>query len=459
MRYRPAMGRTAIPTKTMFGAQMMNLLLTTDGRSPVAVEAQLRTYLPGLDTRLFNVGPTQAVLRAPLIRALDTDYPSVGAGRLLLTLGVARMDPIDDETSSHLVMLRDREALPPRRRARAPVAVAGADWHLSQSRVPEAWALLGGAGAIAWGTVRVGHIDTGYTEHPALGFPGATWIDQAMARTFVPPPSAGETPLPANPEPGAGRDNLDGFSAGHGTRMATTLCGYKPDAAGGPFHGVAPKVPLVPARITDTVVINNRQRQFREAVRHLIGPARVGVLNVSLGLYPSTVQGAMRDAINEAYDAGVIMVCAAGNIVNDVVAPARLSRTLAIGGVTAADIPWAGSSYGPETDLSSYAAGVRRGSVGTRGGYDFGVADSGTSYATAITSGAAALWLAHHGTRLAAQYPLPWHRVEAFGTVVRQTARVPGAWRPGAFGTGILDVLALLNAPLPPAASTPAPRA
>jgi hypothetical protein len=74
-------------------------------------------------------------------------------------------------------------------------------------------------------------------------------------------------------------------------------------------------------------------------------------------------EGELREAVNEAYDAGVIMVCAAGNIVNPVVAPARLNRTLAVGGVTAADVPWSGSSYGPETDRSSYADDLRRADV------------------------------------------------------------------------------------------------
>ena len=42
-----------------------NVLLTTDGRSSADVERSLRRYLPGLDTRLWPVGATQAVLRAP----------------------------------------------------------------------------------------------------------------------------------------------------------------------------------------------------------------------------------------------------------------------------------------------------------------------------------------------------------------------------------------------------------
>jgi hypothetical protein len=440
------------------GEAMHNVLLTTDGRPVEDVERRLRRYLPGLDTRLWPTGPTQAVLRAPLVRALEVEYPAIGAGPLLAVLGVARIDPIDDATSAQLVALRDTELLPRRAVVPRSRAAAALDWHLQQSRVGAAWALVGGPDAIAWGGVKVGQIDTGYTEHPVFGFPAATWIDQTHAATFVPETPGGEATI-VSTELGGGRDNLDGLNGGHGTRIGATICGHAPGATGGAFYGVAPKVPLVPARITDAVWINHRQREFRDAVRHLVGTAGVKVINVSLGVFLATIRRELRDAINEAYDAGVIMVCAAGNIVNPVVAPARLARTLAVGGVTQADQPWSGSSYGPETDFSSYADGIRRATTQRPARYGYGGGGDGTSYATAITSGAAALWIAHHGAALDAAYPQPWQRVEAFREVARTSVRVPANWNPGAFGTGILDVEAVLKAPLPPAAAAPAPRA
>jgi hypothetical protein len=77
----------------------------------------------------------------------------------------------------------------------------------------------------------------------------------------------------------------------------------------------------------------------------------------------------------------------------------------------------------------------------------------GTSYATAITSGAAALWLARHGDALAATYTQAWQRVEAFKAVAKATARAMPNQQPGSFGAGILDVAKLLDAGLPAAAS------
>jgi hypothetical protein len=430
---------------------MDNVLITTDGRPLEDVERHLRKYLPGLDVRLFPTGPTQAVLRAPLVRAIETDYPNIGSGPLLRILGIGRIDPIADEDSAKLVALRDPSVLPERQIIKRAVGAA-LDWHLERSNVPKAWALLGGPDAIAWGNVKVGHIDTGYTEHPALGFPAATWLDLANARTFVPPPTVSDATVFPD-EPGGGRDPLEGQAAGHGTRMAATISGHAPTAAGGAYYGVAPKVPFVPVRITDSVLIDHRQKEFLEATRHLIGTAQAKVINVSLGVFLSGAQSTMRKAVNEAYDAGILMVCAAGNIVNSVVAPARLSRTMAIGGVTDEDKPWSGSSYGPETDWSSFAAGIRRASTRRGSKYEYGGGGDGTSYATAITTGAAALWLAYHGAALDVAYSAPWQRIEAFRAIVRSQCRVPPVWNPGAFGAGILDVTAVLNAPLPPAAT------
>ncbi len=431
---------------------MSNYALTTDGRSTDQVEKQVRKYLPGLDVHLWPYSPTQAIIPAALVTALQLEYPNTGAGPLLKILGVANIREVSDEESVHLIEGRDLDLLPARQIVQVKSQTPGIDWHLAVCRLPEAWALLGGPDQIAWDTVRVGHIDTGYTEHPALGFPDSTWIDVAQARTFFPAPPNNEGSMFPQ-EVAAGVDNMIGGTPGHGTRMQGTICGWAPKAAGGAFYGVAPKVPLVPVRIADSVWINHAQREFRQAVSHLVRTARVNVINVSLGTFASVVLDALRDAVNEAYDAGVIMVCAAGNYVNDVVAPARLSRTLAIAGVNQDLTWWSGSSHGPEADFSAPAANLRRATTTSSGKYRYGSGGDGTSYATAMTSGAAALWLAKHEAVLDAQYPLPWQRVEAFKSLATQTTLKPPNWQTGSFGSGVLDVHALLTAPLPAAAT------
>lgn len=432
---------------------MSNFALTTDGRSIGEVEQRLRRYLPGLDVRLTPFGARQALIRGPLVRALEIEYPNIGAGPLLQVLGVEDIKPLSDEETIAVLRQRDEWLLPARPVLRPASAAPGVDWHLAMVRAPQAWARLGGAGAIDWGSVRVGQIDTGYTRHPAFGFGGASWVDSARAATFFPTPPRGEVSMfPA--EAGPGEDNLVGANAGHGTRIGATICGHAPQAPGGAFHGAAPRVPLLPVRITDSVIINHAQREFAQALDHLVA-AGAGVVNVSLGIALAAVVGELRRALDRAYEAGVIVVCAAGNYIDPVVAPARLNRTLAIAGVTQAGCPWTNSSFGVEVDLSAPAADLRRANVGRGGAFGYGGGGDGSSYASALVSGAAALWLRHHAAALATVYPLAWQRVEAFATLARATAKPPPgvAWQPGAFGSGILDIDALLQAALPPAAS------
>ena len=47
----------------------------------------------------------------------------------------------------------------------------------------------------------------------------------------------------------------------------------------------------------------------------------------------------MKRALDRAYEAGVIVVCAAGNYVDPVVAPARLSRTVGMAAPHTAEFP------------------------------------------------------------------------------------------------------------------------
>lgn len=234
---------------------MNNFALKTDGRSFKEIEAKLKKYLPGLDVRLWPYSPTQAMIRASLVRALETDYPNIGAGPLLKVLGIAEIRAIGDEETAALLADRDLATLPKPKAAALP-QVAGVDWHLDLVRAPQAWALLGGPDNIAWGNTRVAHIDTGYTRHPVFGFPGPSWVDTALAQSFMPPVPPGEGSM-FDAELGGGQDNLLGVNGGHGTRMAATISGHAPNAPGGAFFGVAPKVPLVPMRITDVVLINH----------------------------------------------------------------------------------------------------------------------------------------------------------------------------------------------------------
>ena len=423
---------------------MPGILIRTDGRPLSAIQASLDQLLPDVDARLFAVDERRAVLRSHLLGALDARYHAPPEG-WLASLGIATAQPLKDDEALTLLRTRDRERAPELDPPAVP-RVGGFDWHLASVRAPQAWALLGGPQGIAWGGTRVAQIDTGYVHHPAFGFgaPGGTWIDVANAKTDMP---AGFGDNPSQPvEPGGGIDPLTGFNAGHGSRIGATISGCAPAAPGGAYFGVAPRVPHLPRRITDMVVIDHAQREFARALNAAVAWG-AGAVNCSLAMVTPFHFPEIKQAVNAAYEAGVILVCAAGNYVDPVLAPAKWPRTVAVGGVTAADRPWSGSSFGPAVDFSAPAADLRCVKLSTAG---YGGGGDGTSYATALTTGAAALWLTHRRADIEAAYGGErWKIAEAFRDIARRTARRPPGWQTGSHGEGILNIEALLLADLP----------
>lgn len=424
---------------------MAQQLLQLEARSARHCQAVLSRYLPGLDPGLTPVAPGQALLAGATLTALRTAYGHAGLEAILHTAGVASHAAVGDAQALKLMAQRDIGALPPRPAAPPDSRL----WHLDTLQARAAWQFWGGPDAITWGGVKVGQIDTGYTRHPSLGFNGSkgpTWVDVAAGRTFF---NAGAGP--GKEGPGGGVDANEVLMDGHGTRVASVICGHDSAAPGGTYLGVAPKVPLVPVRIANLVLISHAQRELAQALRYLVHQAQVSVINLSMGFLPRTQQRVLDRAIDETYEAGVILVCAAGQPLRHVVSPAHGRRTIAVAGSTQAGIPWGQSAYGSTVDWTAPADNILRAQTARSGHTGYAGNGDGTSYAAAVSSGAAALWLARHGAALAARYPHPWQRVEAFKLLVAQTAQPMPHQRPGSFGSGVLNIAALLDAKLPPA--------
>ncbi|HVR48831.1 MAG TPA: S8 family serine peptidase, partial [Pseudorhodoferax sp.] len=266
---------------------MAQRLLELDEHGFEHTRQVLASYLPGLDPGLTPVAPQRALLAQTTVRALGLQYGAAATEPVLRKAGVLQHRAINDVDALDLLLQRDVAALPPRP---APAASARG-WHLDAVRAPGAWAQLGGAQQIDWQGVRVGQIDTGYTRHAAFGFPAGPWLDAAAGRTFF---AAG--PGAGGAGPGAGLDPLEAQMDGHGTRVGSVIAGCDPTAPHGIYLGVAPKVPLVPVRIANHVLISHAQRELAQALDYLVGIG-VSVINLSMGFLPRLQIGVLDRAI------------------------------------------------------------------------------------------------------------------------------------------------------------------
>jgi subtilisin family serine protease len=168
---------------------------------------------------------------------------------------------------------------------------------------------------------------------------------------------------------------------------------------------------------------------------------------MSMGGLPSQ---AWADAINALYDAGVLVVTAAGNNYANlpshlIVYPARFNRVVAACGAMANGAPYAdlkpklmAGDYGPElkmaTAIAAYTPNVPWARFGEPDVVDFDGA--GTSAATPQVAGAAALWIQKHRAAYDA-YPEAWMRVEGVRKALFDSAAADNA-RKGYFGAGQL---------------------
>lgn len=328
------------------------------------------------------------------------------------------------------------------------------DWHIGDDgiRAATAWRMFAERpefqARLPWSGVRVAHIDTGYTEHSALGW------DQGKSDRVI---------------PGDGRDLWDGAhdtdgprdpfipgSPGHGTRISGAISGFLKNAAGGPYYGAAPGAQIVPFRVTDSVIVDHVQHHIASAIRLAIEKG-CHVVNISLGALRAS--RSLAGALDTAYDAGLIVVCAAGQVWGEVIYPGRFNRCVTMGGVSPGLVPWRSAAKGVHVDLCGPASGIRRIRASplppgkTESRLEGGTGD-GTSYATALCSGAAALWLAWHGLdNLKKMYASTglWQIPKAFKYLAMQSAR-PGKWsadESSDYGRGVLDIAELLSRPLP----------
>lgn len=320
-----------------------------------------------------------------------------------------------------------------------------AEWNLTYARVPAALARLPrrADGSIGWGRVRVAHLDTGYSRNAAFG----PWNGETNAivltdrgRDFLRPQrQTAEDPL----------NDVGFMPPGHGTRSGSAL-----SADGGGFTGVAPGLPLVPFRVTDSSLITPAvARAIGRALDHVVAERVAPIASISLGS-PTLQEGDMGAAVDLAYEAGVIVVAAAGQVIDRVCYPAKHRRTIGVAGIAKSrqrHRPYQRYDRYGRVDIWAPAAPIRRANVVAEPPNEqYG---DGTTYAAVHVTAAAAMWLRLHGPAITARYGATWRRVEAFRRLLATENRPLPFTSPSGNEARGLDIDRLLRADLPDPAS------
>lgn len=278
------------------------------------------------------------------------------------------------------------------------------------------------------GRVVVAHLDTGYdpTHHVQ-----PTRLDLDRQRNFT-----GEGDL------NDARDQAvqsQFTNRGHGHATLGLLAGsYRGKVVAdqpvreGPLGG-APMATVIPIRVANAVALF-----WTSAVAKGIAYAadqNADVLSLSMG---GVASFAWADAVNRAYDQGMVLVAAAGNNyahlpTRHIVHPARFQRVIAACGLMADHRPYDNrqpdimqGNYGPHSKMATALAGFTPNVPWTKFGCPeaIGLHGSGTSSATPQIAAAAALWILKYRKALNA-YPEPWMRGEAVRQALFAAARIP----------------------------------
>lgn len=179
----------------------------------------------------------------------------------------------------------------------------------------------------------------------------------------------------------------DGYGAsdcaGHGTQVASVV--------GGASYGVAKKVTLHSVRVLEC---NNQGSvtQMIQGIDWVIANLRKpAVANISAVVSGGSPQ--VDAAVQRLVDAGVPTAVAAGNGARDACleSPGRVAAAITVGGSSPGDWMYSFSDFGPCVDV--FAPGDQVAVATTSGSTSHGVA-SGTSLASPMVAGAAAMFLA-----------------------------------------------------------------
>jgi hypothetical protein len=304
--------------------------------------------------------------------------------------------------------------------------------------------------------IRIAHLDTGYSkDHKVIH---QRIKDHPLQRSFV----DGEKETDAHDRMISGASRMPG----HGTGTLGILAGdkVKMESSDGIFNdylGAAYFADVICCRVASSVILM-KNSAFSEAINYLtkltLSGTPIHVVSMSMGGAPSK---AWADAVNNAYDAGITMVTAAGNNFNGiptthVIFPARFQRVIAACGVTYDFKPYASKKIGEMQGCYGPPHNMKKALAAFTPNTPWAKADSGkisyngagTSSATPQIAATAALYYKKNHAVLDTLEP--WQRVEAIRNALYRSARtkahpsLKGDYQTY-FGNGILQAHDALN--------------
>ncbi|MEU7478550.1 S8 family serine peptidase [Lentzea sp. NPDC042327] len=225
---------------------------------------------------------------------------------------------------------------------------------------------------------------------------------------------------------------------GHGTAMAAIIAGT---GRNGGALGIAPGAKVLPVASAEKTqfALDVVAESIRWATDH-----GAKVINLSLGFTGSTTPGLVR-AVNYAVEKDVVLVAATGNEGKAVSAPANIGGVIAVAGTNRTGQPWKSSNVGAGTVLAAPAEGIV--TAAPESVYSSGYAEmDGTSAASAIVAGAAALVRAKHPDMAAK---------DVVNALIRTAKDVDVPGRDDRTGFGLVDPAAAVAAQLPPVERNP----
>lgn len=291
--------------------------------------------------------------------------------------------------------------------------VREAQWHLDAISVSKAQSLTKGEGVV------VGLIDDGVdVTHPDLA----------------------RTQITGTAMPGSVSENGLTDANGHGTNMAGLIAAQGGDA--NHALGVAPR-----AQILSIARPESGTETLAAAVRYAVDHG-AKVINMSMGINQGQPTPDHIAAIAYAQARDVVVVAAMGNTTQSVYHagwPATVPGVVAVGGTRRDGNLWSGSVTGREVSVVAPAEEVVSTTPKSVIASGYGQA-SGTSSATAIVSGVAAL--------IRAKYPT-MKAPDVINRLIRTAVDKGPAGRDDQYGYGLVDAYAAVAANVPAVTANP----